>query len=168
MKTVAQSINHDVAETSPSANQQPVKRRAKRLNKPKAGGDGKLRLVTLDHLDNRTLASRRVHQLIANITRDLTGDDDQSRLTEGTRQLVQRAALLAAIIESNEAQWLGGDAVDLSNYFAAINTQRRILCTLGLDRKAHDITPPSVEAYLQHLKNQKAEQREADAEEVAS
>jgi hypothetical protein len=48
------------AKTEPTAKH----KRAKRLRKPKAGAGGKLRLVTLDHLDNRTIASRRVHETL--------------------------------------------------------------------------------------------------------
>jgi hypothetical protein len=140
------------------------------LPRAKAKGAGKLRLQTLDHLDKRTLAARRAHQLIAAISRDITGDDNDSQLSEGTRQLIQRAAMLGAIVESNEAAWLSGDPVDLSSYYAALNNQRRILVTLGLDRRAKDVTPPTVEAYLAHMAKQK-EAELADAnqrdEEVA-
>jgi hypothetical protein len=77
--------------------------------------------------------------------------------------------MLGAMVESNEACWLSGDTVDLTSYFAALNSQRRILVTLGLERRSKDITPPSVEAYLAHLNKQKEDkQREADAEEVVS
>jgi hypothetical protein len=130
---------------------------------------GKVVLKTLDHLDGRTLAARRAHELIRAISRDLTGEDNSNQLSEGTRQLVQRAAMLGAMVESNEACWLSGDTVDLALYFSALNNQRRILVTLGLDRRAKDVTPPTVEAYLAHMAKQKEDkQREADAEEVVS
>jgi hypothetical protein len=99
----------------------------------------KLRLKTLNQLDGRTFASRRARELIAAIENDLGGSD---AMTEGLRQLVQRAAVLGALIESNEAAWLAGDAVDLNTYFQAINSQRRILSTLGLERRTRDVTPP--------------------------
>jgi hypothetical protein len=130
---------------SPDSTRSPAKR-AKRLQKPsKAKGADKMRLVTLDHLDNRTMASRRVHQMIERISRDLTGDDDQMQLSEGTRQLIQNAAMLAAMIESSASAWLSGDPVDLNSYFAALNNQRRILVTLGLERRAKDITFETVQ-----------------------
>ena len=69
---------------------------------------------------------------------DLGGAD---RLSEGSRQLVQRAAVLGAYIENCEARWLGGEVVDLSDYLAAINAQRRVLATIGLDRRARNVTP---------------------------
>ncbi len=129
----------------------------KRKHRAKPVGAGKLVLKTIDHLDGRTLAARRAHELIAAISRDLTGSDDMSGLTEGVKQLIQRAAILGAMVESNEACWLGGEAVDLTSYFTALNNQRRILVTLGLDRRAKDVTPPSVENYLDHIAKQKAE-----------
>jgi hypothetical protein len=99
---------------------------------------GKLRLLTLGHLDGRTAAARRARELIEAIEADLGGGD---RLTEGSRQLVQRAAVLGTYIESCEAQWLAGEAVELADYLAAINAQRRVLATIGLERRARDITP---------------------------
>ena len=65
----------------------------------------------------------------------------RSSLAEGARQLVQRAAVLGAFIESCEAKWLGGEAVPLADYLAAINSQRRVLATIGLERRARDVTP---------------------------
>jgi hypothetical protein len=153
----------------PSTNHQPHKR-AKRLNKPKAGG-GKLRLVTLDHLDNRTIASRRVRELISKITLDVTGGDN-SQLTEATKQLIQNAGMLAGIIESSAAAWLSGDPVDLASYYAALNTQRRILLTLGLDRRQRDVTPETMQQISDRMAREDSErtveQRIDDAaEEVA-
>jgi hypothetical protein len=99
---------------------------------------GKLRLLTLGHLDGRTAAARRARELIEAIESDLGGGD---QLTEGSRQLVQRAAVLGAYIESCEVKWLSGEAVDLADYLAAINSQRRVLATIGLERRARDVTP---------------------------
>jgi hypothetical protein len=78
---------------------------------PPSKAAGKLRLLTLGHLDGRTAAARRARELIEAIETDLGGGD---RLTEGSRQLVQRAAVLGTYIESCEAQWLAGEAVELS------------------------------------------------------
>jgi hypothetical protein len=108
---------------------------------------GKLRLLTLGHLDQRTSAARRCRQLIEAIETDLGGSD---RLSEGSRQLVQRAAVLGTYIESCEALWLGGKAVDLADYLAAINSQRRVLATVGLERRSRDVTP-TVDQYVAGL-----------------
>jgi hypothetical protein len=113
---------------------------------PTQKATGKLRLLTLTlgHLDGRTAAARRVRELIEAIELDLGGGD---RLSEGSRQLVQRAAVLGTFIESCEVQWLGGEAVDLADYLAAINSQRRVLATIGLERRARNVTP-SVAEYV--------------------
>jgi hypothetical protein len=108
---------------------------------------GKLRLKTLDHIDKRTMAAIRTRELIAAIENDLGGTE---HLTECTKQLVQRAALLSALIESNEAAWLSGNAVDLATYFTAVNSQRRILVTLGLERRSRDVTPDLQDYLAQH------------------
>ncbi len=111
---------------------------------PEVGGRypadlAKIRLATLDNLDGRTRAARRAHDLIAAIETDLGGAD---LLSEGERQLVQRAAVLGAFIESCEAQWLSGQPVDLPNYLAAVDRQRRVLTTIGLERRARDAHLP--------------------------
>jgi hypothetical protein len=125
--------------TIPSRNgpDPPAKRAGSYPPKPAAS---KLRgLKTLNQIDGRTFASKRAHQLIRALSLDISPGGD---LTESMKQLIQRAAILGALIESSEAQWLAGDAVDLNAYFMAVNSQRRILITLGLDRRTRDVTPP--------------------------
>jgi hypothetical protein len=101
---------------------------------PSPKSSGKARLLTLGDLDRRTTASRRAAALIESFEQDLLNDGD--RLGEGKRQLIQRAAVLGTFIESCEAQWLSGGSVELADYLAAINSQRRVLATLGLDRRS--------------------------------
>jgi hypothetical protein len=62
-------------------------------------------------------------------------------ITEGVRQLCQRAALLAAIVEDFETRWLAGEAVDLSSHLSPVGVQRRVLLSLGLHRQPRDVTP---------------------------
>jgi glutathione S-transferase len=105
---------------------------------PTKAPNGKLRLLSFNDLDGRTLAARRAKQLIEAIETDLGGGD---RLSQGQKELVKRAAVLGAIIASSETQWLSGDTFELGDYLAAINAQRRILATLGLERRSRDVTP---------------------------
>lgn len=95
-------------------------------------------LLTLADLDGRTQAARRAKALVETIETDLGGAD---RLTGAQRELVTRAAVLGALLQHNEAQLLAGRKVDLSDHLAAVNAQRRVLATLGLDRKLRDVTP---------------------------
>jgi hypothetical protein len=51
-------------------------------------------------------------------------------------QLAQRGALLAAMCEHVETQWVLGKQVDLSLYGYLVSTQRRVLTSIGLERRA--------------------------------
>ena len=93
---------------------------------------GKVRLLTFQDLDNRTLAARRVRETEQALAEDLGGSD---RLSEGQRQLARRAAILGALLESVEVLWASGQDFDLSQYLATVNCHRRVLRTLGLKRR---------------------------------
>ena len=97
-----------------------------------------VRLRTLDDLDGRTRAAKLAQRLVAGLEADLGGGD---ALSVGTRELIKRAALLGAIVEDCEVRWLERKPVDLAEYLAAVNSQRRVLATIGLDRRPRDITP---------------------------
>ena len=105
---------------------------------------GKVRLLTLEDLDRRTGAFKRIAELISALEADLGGSD---RLSTAQRQIAQRACLMAALLESMEADWLSGNGIDPTIYSALSNTQRRLLEVLGLERKPRDV-PPSLAAYI--------------------
>jgi hypothetical protein len=115
------------------------------------------RLKTIDDIDQRTVAGKRALQLVSAIEQDLGGVDN---LSAGTKQLIQRAAVLAAMIESSEAQWLSGKPVDLNNLLAAIGVQRRVLVTLGLERRAR--TTPSFNQWLAEKERVEGKPREGE------
>ncbi len=98
---------------------------------------GKTRLLTLDNLDLRTAAYASARRLVETLSTDLGGDD---QLSEGERQLVTRAAMTGAIVADFEARWVAGEPVPLGEYLSAVNVQRRVLATLGLQRRAKDIS----------------------------
>jgi hypothetical protein len=106
---------------------------------------GNARLLTLDSLDLRTAAAQTAHALIAALVNDLGGAD---RLSAGELQLVTRAALTGAIVADFEARWVAGQQVALADYLAAVNVQRRVLATLGLQRRPRDTTP-TLDQYLE-------------------
>ena len=99
---------------------------------------GKVRLLTLDHLDQRSAAYAYACNLIATLSSDLGGD---AAMSEGERQLVTRAAMVGAIVADFEGRWVAGQQVQLSDYLAAVNVQRRVLATLGLERRQRTIGP---------------------------
>lgn len=105
------------------------------------GGSGgeRLRLRTIDSLDGRTASARRARDLVAGLEEDAGGSE---HISVATKQLVQRAAILGALIEDFEARWLGGQQIDVAELLMAVNCQRRVLATLGLERKARDVLDP--------------------------
>jgi hypothetical protein len=92
---------------------------------------------------------------------DLGGEQN---LTAGRRQLIQHAALLGAVLEDYECRWLRQQPVEMSEYLQALNVQRRLLVTLGLDRQARQVNS----SYDDDLADRMYEQAcaELDAEEV--
>ncbi len=83
-------------------------------------------------MDARTAACAAAHQLIETLSSDLGGED---RLSAGEKQLVQRAAMTGAIVADFETRWIAGEQVPLGDYLQAVNVQRRVLATLGLERR---------------------------------
>lgn len=103
-----------------------------------AKGGGKVRLRTLDDLDRRTRAAQATFELRDQIAKDLGGID---RLSAMQREIVDGAALLGAMIKDAGATYLSGDPVDLGEFMALTNAQRRLLADIGLERRAKDVTP---------------------------
>ncbi len=120
-----------------SATTPPAKPRKRDYSRDLRRSHGKVKLLTLDRLDRRTAAAQRALQLVDAIGTDLGGSD---RLSECTRMLIQRAAVLNTFIESCEVQWLAGQPIELGDYLAAVNNQRRVIQTIGLERLPRDVT----------------------------
>ena len=89
--------------------------------------------------DGRSVTARRFKDLTEFISIDLGGAD---RLSEGEKQLVRRAAALSAECERQEALWARGEAeFDIAAYSTLTNAVRRVFETIGLQRRARDVTP---------------------------
>jgi hypothetical protein len=101
--------------------------------------------ITLGHIDQRSEAWKRARQLIETLELERGGPD---HITEGMRQLVQRAAVLSAVIENMEAMWVAGSPIDMAGYLSAIGVQRRVLLSLGLERQAPRDVTTSLSGYL--------------------
>lgn len=99
---------------------------------------GKVRLLSLADLDGRSTAAKAARALIVQLESDLGGTD---RLSAGERVLVHRAAVAAAMAEHYEAAWLSGRNVDITAYCTLTNALHRLLKTVGLERRARDVTP---------------------------
>ena len=98
------------------------------------------RLFAIAGLDGRTQTARRFRDLVEVMTLDLGGAD---LLSEGQRQLIRRAASLSIMAESIEADLARDLAFDFNDYGMVCDRLRRILESLGLERRAREITPDS-------------------------
>jgi hypothetical protein len=95
----------------------------------------------LDRIDGRTAEARRLGDLIAQHTADLGGE---SEISEAERRLIRRAAALTLQCELLELKWHlhdGATVKDLELYNRTSNTLRRLLESLGLQRRQRDVTP---------------------------
>jgi hypothetical protein len=113
------------------------------------------RLLPPASLDRRTIAYRRLEDLVASIESDLGGSD---RLSTAERQLAQRAASLCALAEDQETRFLAGRPIDLAQYATLVNSQLRAFAAIGIKRQARDCTP-SLSEYLAMV-NEKPERTE--------
>jgi hypothetical protein len=114
--------------------------------KPRLARQGYVAFLGLKDLDGRTKAAARLKQLIGALEVDLGGAD---RLSTAQSLLVTRAAVLAVQCEDFEMRFVAGRPVELTDYFTCVNVSRRVLATLGLERRARDVSAqPSLREYL--------------------
>jgi hypothetical protein len=96
----------------------------------------RLALLCLDDLDRRRGAFKKTVSTIKAIETDLGGS---SRLSTQERTIVQRAAVLAAIAEHIETQWLGGRAISPIMLCTVDNSLKRLLEAVGLKRQSRPV-----------------------------
>jgi hypothetical protein len=108
--------------------------------KPRLARQGWIRFLTLKDLDARSRAAAFAKNLAASLESDLGNDP-----TAGQKQLVHRAAVISAVCEDFETRFLLGEPFELPDYLVAANCLRRVLATLGLERRARDVTPTLTE-----------------------
>jgi hypothetical protein len=117
----------------------------------------------LADLDHRKAWARRLKDLIAGSISDLGGID---AVSEHEKVLIRRAAMLTLqceLLEQRFAKNENGEATNkqIETYQRTTNTLRRVLESLGLERRARDITGESDEAKLSRLLELAAEPEEA-------
>jgi hypothetical protein len=81
--------------------------------------------------------SRRYRDLIAGHIGDMAGPD---MISEAQLSLIKRASAIECELEVLEGRLSQGEPVDLDSYGRGASHLRRILETLGLERRAIDIT----------------------------
>jgi hypothetical protein len=91
-------------------------------------------------------------------TSDLGGWD---AVSEGEKSLLRRVATLTVELERMEAKFSVAEHSprdsDLQTYQRLTNTLRRALETVGIHRRPRDVTPPTLDAFLQSQSPVKAE-----------
>jgi hypothetical protein len=95
--------------------------------------------------DGRYHAAIRYKDILEQLQEDLGGND---MLSEAQRQLCRMAATLCAQAEIMAGRSVAGGEFDVSCFATIANSARRLLESIGLERKARDITP-SLSNYLQ-------------------
>jgi hypothetical protein len=95
--------------------------------------------------DPNSAWSRRYFDLCSHHIRDISAGAGRDVLTEAQLSLIRRAAAIECELERLDALLSRGELVDLNEYGRASSHLRRIFETLGIERRAHDITPSLAE-----------------------
>jgi hypothetical protein len=96
--------------------------------------------VVLNDVDGRSIVFRRYREILASLVSDMGGDP-----SEAQQQIARRAASLAIWCEQADTDAANGKPIDVAPYTTASNTLRRLLESLGLERKARNVTPTIAE-----------------------
>ncbi len=106
-------------------------------------------------VDKRGKVVHRFNRIFHNIESDLGGKDI---LSEGQRQIACQCAILSVIHEAFTQKFLenpdfmfqmnGRDRTNLDDYNKLVNTVSRLFKTIGLERRANDITDLSLRDYV--------------------
>jgi len=107
--------------------------------------------------DNRGPWARRMKDVIDLHISDLGGWDVVS---EAEKSILRRVATLTIELERLEAKFSTRPPTDtdLNMYQRCSNSMRRLLETVGIHRRPRDVTPPTLDTYLESLSRSKAEQ----------
>ena len=87
--------------------------------------------------DGRSPWSRRYRDLIAGHTSDLGGYE---ALSEAQKSLIRRASAIECELEQMEGKLSQGEEIDIDVFTRSSSHLRRIFETLGIERRAKDIT----------------------------
>ena len=116
----------------------------------------------LPHVDGRGFLARRFRDLQATLCQDL---GKQEACAEAMLQLVRTTAGLVILREEMDAKAVNGERIDIGHYVRVSGALRRCLSTLGLERKARDITP-SLQDYMAMTPTERAGVSKKQAEDA--
>jgi hypothetical protein len=106
-------------------------------------------------VDQRSPWVRRCRDLIELHVADLGGEEN---ISVAERSLIRRAAVLTTELEQLEVKFAtagcGAKPDDLDLYSRAAANLRRLLESIGLKRRARDVTPPDIADYVAHVNAQ--------------
>jgi hypothetical protein len=130
----------------------PDGRRPLTLSKPEARSRITNGVELLPGVDEPSLWVRRFRDVLALHLSDLGGPDNTS---EAEQAIARRAACLVVELEQLEQKFATQGASEcgqLDQYQRTSNTLRRLLESLGLERRQRDVTPtPTVDRYVASL-----------------
>ena len=127
-------------------------RRATAVAKPQGRtrvGNGKQ--LFIDQVDQRSVIARRFKEVLAQVICDIGGSPSEAEM-----QIARRGAALAVWCESVEAKLAAGEELNIAEFTTASNALRRLFETLGIERRATDITP-DLKTYLRLKRGEAAE-----------
>ncbi len=112
------------------------------MNGPETSRSSLTSLPIIGLVDGRTRTALAFKATVGDLVSDMGGEAAVSR---AELELIRRAAGLSVLAAQIEAEIVNGDEVAIDRYTATINAQRRVLVTLGLKRRARDVTPDPLE-----------------------
>jgi hypothetical protein len=116
----------------------------------------------LPGVDGRSLWSRRLRELLDMHISDLGGE---ANISASEMALVRRAITLIVELERREVTFAQAGQVSdsaLMTYQTAVNTLRRTLEALGLQRRPREVDDPALLEYERELHRLEAEDAEAE------
>jgi hypothetical protein len=108
--------------------------------------------------DGNSAWSRRYRDLIVGHINDMGGEDV---LSESEKSLIRRASAIECELEQMEGLLSRREPVDLDAFTRAAGHLRRILETLGLQRRARDVGPSLGDLMLADIEERRREAAEA-------
>jgi hypothetical protein len=97
-------------------------------------------------VDGRSVLARRYRDILAQLVSDMGGDPSEAQSI-----IARRAATLAVWAEQAEAAMAAGGDLNIQEFTTAVNSLRRLLSDIGLERRAREIVP-TLSQYLAEAK----------------
>jgi hypothetical protein len=139
------------------APQLPTRRRRNGRGRAALSRQKRADIITRAHLDGRTRARRQFDAIASEIAADLGGEDQLSTIQ---KHLVEAFAGVALSVHDLNARLLLGQQIDVGVQAQAVSTMIRAANRIGVRRIAmKDVTPPSVDEYLAHVRGQRQEEK---------